>query len=101
MPAISPKLGEFLIKTTHAKDIDDAIRRVFSDYLDLKLEHLNKLIEQYKARWKMSFEEFQNHIKEETLGRNVYSYDTEKNFWEWEEVETLKAHYEELKSQWI
>jgi len=64
MPAISPKLGEFLIKTTHAKDIDDAIHRVFSDYPDLKLEHLNKLIEQHKARWGMSFEEFRDRIKD-------------------------------------
>lgn len=101
MPAISPRLGEFLIRTTHAKDIDDAFHRVFSDYLDLKLEHLNRLIEQYKARWGMSFEKFRDRIKEGTLGRDVYSYDTERDFWEWEEAETLKTHYEELKSQWM
>jgi hypothetical protein len=29
MQAISPKLGEFLIKVTRSKDIDDAFRRFF------------------------------------------------------------------------
>ena len=28
MPAISPKLGEFLIKITHSKDIDDFVEKV-------------------------------------------------------------------------
>lgn len=45
MPAISPKLGEFLVKATRSKDIDDAFRRVFSDYLELKIESFVETIE--------------------------------------------------------
>ena len=33
MPAISPKLGEFLIKTTKAKDIDNAFQKIFQTSL--------------------------------------------------------------------
>ena len=35
----------------------------------------------------MSFEEFKEKIKEN------YSYEVEKDFWEWEEAETLKQYY--------
>lgn len=33
MLTISPRLGEFLIKTTNAKDIDDAFHKIFSGYV--------------------------------------------------------------------
>lgn len=100
MPAISPKLGEFLIKATRSKDIDDAFRRVFSDYLALKLETFTETIEAFTKRWGMSFDEFKKHFKEGSLKKDSYSFDTEQDFWEWEEAETLKKHYETLIKQW-
>ena len=100
MPAISPKLGDFLIKTTKSKDIDDAFRRVFSEYLELKLERFVKTIESFKKKWGMSFDDFQKHIKEGTLNKDTYSFDVEQDFWRWEEAETLKKHYETLREQW-
>jgi len=39
---MSPKLGEVLVKTTHSKDIDDALSKIFSEYLELKLKTLVK-----------------------------------------------------------
>lgn len=38
MPAVSPRLAEFLVKTTGAKDVDNAFQKVFSDYLELKIK---------------------------------------------------------------
>jgi len=35
------------------------------------------------------------------LKENTYSFNTEKDYWQWEEAETLKKHYEEIKGQWI
>lgn len=32
MPVMSPKLGEVLVKTTHSKDINDALSKIFSEY---------------------------------------------------------------------
>ena len=29
MPVMSPKLGEILVKTTHSKDMDDALNKFF------------------------------------------------------------------------
>ncbi|MDY6854424.1 MAG: hypothetical protein SWO11_06915 [Thermodesulfobacteriota bacterium] len=40
MPAISPKLGEFLVKTTGSKDIDDAFHKILLDYLVIKVKNL-------------------------------------------------------------
>jgi len=48
----------------------------------------------------MSFEEFKRHFREGTLKEGIYSFDIEKDFWQWEEAETLKKHYEEIKGQW-
>lgn len=101
MPVMSAKLGEVLVKTTHSKDIDDALNKIFSEYLELKLKKLHQTIEEFEKRWKMSFKEFKRHTKKNTLEANAYSFSTEKDFWEWEEAETLKKHYEEIKMQWI
>ena len=49
----------------------------------------------------MSFDEFKRHFKEGTLKEDAYSFNTEKDYWQWEEAETLKKHYEDIKGQWI
>jgi len=101
MPVLSPKLGKVLVKTTHAKDIDDAFNKIFSEYLELKLNTLQQTIREFEKKWRMSFDEFKKHCKKKTLEANPYSFNTEKTYWEWEEAETLKKHYEEIKKQWI
>ena len=50
MLSVSPKLGEFLVKATKAKDIDDAFRRVFSEYLVMKITSLAKTTERFKNK---------------------------------------------------
>ncbi|MCL0077276.1 hypothetical protein M1O54_07220 [Dehalococcoidia bacterium] len=101
MPAISPKLGEFLVEVTHSKSIDDALHEVFSDYLELKLRNLHETIEGFQKKWGMDFEEFQKRIKEGSLKKDAYSFEVENDFWQWEEVETLKSHYNHIKEQWM
>jgi AraC-like DNA-binding protein len=101
MPVMSPKLGEALVKATHSKDIDDALNKIFSEYLSLKLEALQKTVERLQRKWNMSFEEFKRHFKDGTLKKDTYSFSTEKDYWQWEEAETLKKHYEKIKKQWI
>jgi len=44
----------------------------------------------------MSFEEFSRRCKEGTLGVDPYSWEVERDFWEWERAETLLKHYETL-----
>ena len=101
MPAISPKVGEFLIKTTGSKDIDDAFSRVLLEYLELKLKYLDEIINDFQKKWEMNFKKKKKRSKEGMLKKDVYSFDTERDFWQWEEAETLKKHYDEMKKQWI
>ncbi|WKZ15018.1 MAG: hypothetical protein QY317_14055 [Candidatus Jettenia caeni] len=101
MAIMSPKLGEILVKTTHSKDLDDALNKIFSEYLVLKLKTLQETITLFQKKWNMNFEEFKKHFKDATLTKDVYTFNVEKDFWEWEETETLKKHYEEIKKQWI
>lgn len=100
MPAISPKLGEFLINTTKAKDIDDAFHKIFLEYLELKLKSLDEKNLEFQNKWEMNFDKFKKNLKERKL-HNIYSFEIEKDFWEWEKAETLKKHYEDIRRQWI
>lgn len=101
MPVMSPKLGEALVKATHSKDMDDALNKIFSEYLELKLKTLQEKVNEFQKKWGMNFEEFKRHFKEGTLKEDTYSFSTEKDYWQWEEAETLKKHYEEIKGQWM
>jgi len=100
MLAISPKLGEFLLKATKARDIDDAFRRILSEYLAMKTNKLANISEGFTKKWGMDFVEFKSRFAKDTLEADSYAFDTEQDFWEWEEAETLKGHYEKLYEQW-
>ena len=100
MLAISPKLGEFLLKATKARDIDDAFRRILSEYLAMKTNKLANISEGFTKKWGMDFAEFKSRLAKGTLEADSYAFDTEQDFWEWEEAETLKGHYERLYEQW-
>jgi hypothetical protein len=100
MLAISPKLGEFLLKATKARDIDDAFRRILSEYLAMKTNKLANISERFTKKWGMDFVEFKSRLAKGTLEADSYAFDTEQDFWEWEEAETLKRHYDRLYEQW-
>lgn len=100
MPVISPKLSEFLIKTTKTKDIDNAFQNIFTEYLELKLKALYNIAEGFQDKWGMDFEAFKASLKSGTFKKDVYAFDFEQDFWQWEEAETLKGHYEALKREW-
>jgi len=100
MLAISPRLGEFFVKTTKSKDVEAAFQKVIADYLELKLKDLHETIKGFEAKWGMTFEEFKAGTKNGSL-ENAYSFNVERDYWQWEEIETLKHHYETLRNEWI
>lgn len=100
MAAISPKLGEFLLKTTRTQDLNEALQKIFSEYLELKVKSLEQKIQQFEQKWHMEFHEFTERIREGSL-QGCDSLEVEQDFWEWEEAETLKEHYEALKKEWM
>lgn len=94
MLTLSPQVGELLLKATHSQDLDEALHKVLRDYLDLKLSALSLDIRQLEEKWGCSFAEFGEKTKDN------YSYEVEKTFWEWEQLETLKSHYQALRERW-
>lgn len=94
MPQLSPQVGELLLKATHSQDLDEALHKVLREYLDLKLSALAAEISRLEAQWRCPFVEFTEKTKHD------YTYDVEKTFWEWEQLETLKSHYQALRERW-
>jgi hypothetical protein len=94
MPLLSPQVGELLLQATQSQDLDEALQKVLRDYIELKLAALADEIRHFEDRWGCSFTEFQEQTKSE------YSYEVEKAFWEWEQLETLQSHYETIRARW-
>jgi len=40
------------------------------------------------------------HAAGDDLSADTYSYEVEQDFWDWEEAETLKAHYQQVQAEW-
>jgi hypothetical protein len=92
--ALSPQVGELLLQATQSQDLEEAFHKVLREYLDLKLASLNAEIGLLEKKWQCGFAEFREKTKED------YRYEVEKDFREWERLETLKAHYQALRAQW-
>jgi hypothetical protein len=100
MPALPPDVGTHLLKATRSRDLDEAFETVFSEYLDLKIARLEETTEQFEERWGMDFSTFKRRLAGGELSADAYDYDVEVDFWEWEEAETLKAHYQQVREEW-
>ena len=101
MVTLSPQLGAFLTKATQTPDMETALWKVLSEYLDLKSDRLGERIAEFEQKWGMLFEEFSRRCEEGDLGEDAYSYEVEKDFWEWEKALTLRHHYEALRLEWM
>lgn len=94
MLTVSPQVGELLLQATQSQDLDEALHKVLREYLDLKLHTLSANIHRFEEQWGCPFAEFRERTKAD------YSYEVEKTFWEWEQLETLKTHYQTLQERW-
>jgi hypothetical protein len=98
---MSPRLGALLTELTEIPDIKMALWKVLSEYLELKCKALEERIVAFETKWDMSFEEFSRKCAEGTLAKEPYSYEVEKDFWEWEQATTLLSYYQSLRLQWM
>jgi len=99
-PPLSPDLGSHLLKATRARDLDEAFETVLTEYLALKIEKLQQTTSRLEEKWGMSFSTFKRRLSENDLSEDAYSQEVEKDFWEWEEAETLKSHYQRVQEEW-
>ena len=99
--SMPPQLGGLLTELAEVPDIGMALRKVLYEYLELKCKALKERIAAFEAKWDMSFDEFSRKCAEGTLAEDAYSYEVERDFWEWEQAVTLQSHYESLRLQWM
>ena len=94
MIVISPKLGELLTRTTQTPDMETALWKIVSEYLDFKIAALRETVSQFERKWNMTLDEFSDRCREGTLDQDAYAWDTEQDYWAWEQAVTLLKHYE-------
>ena len=100
MIAVSPRIANLLSQVGPTPDLEAALWKVLAEYVELKSAQLSQQIAEFESKWGMSFTDFSVRIKKGQLNRDAYSYDVEKDFWEWEKAETLLKHYADLIAQW-
>ncbi|HQE94014.1 MAG TPA: hypothetical protein PLH19_15060 [Anaerolineae bacterium] len=98
---VSPRMGALLTQVTEVPDLETALWKVLSEYIDLKIERLSRSIQEFETKWEMSFSEFAERCAAGTLEQDPYAYHVESDYWEWESAETLLQHYEDLRVQWM
>ena len=94
MLTLSPQVADLLLQATQSQDLEEALHKVLRDYLNLKVASLSAKIGLLEGKWGSPFAEF----RDKTQGD--YSYEVEREFWEWEEMETLRAHDQALHERW-
>jgi len=100
MLTLSPDVEAHLLKVTRSQNLDEAFEKVLSEYLELKIATLQETTDRLEEKWGMEFSTFERRLAEDDLPDDAYSYDVEQDYWEWEEAETLKAHYQQVQAEW-
>ncbi|MFB6280251.1 MAG: hypothetical protein ABEK75_12165 [Salinibacter sp.] len=100
MPTLSPDDGAHLLKATRSQDLDEAFEKVLSEYLELKIAALQKTTDRLEEKWGMEFSTFKRRLADDDLPDDAYSYDVEQDYWEWEDAEHLKTHYQQVQMEW-
>jgi hypothetical protein len=94
---ISLRAGNLLTKVAQTADLDAALWKVLSDYIELKIQALQAEVDRFEKKWGMAFVEFSEKCEAGTLDADPYSYEVESDFWAWERTETLLEHYQALQ----
>jgi hypothetical protein len=95
---VSPRLGALLTQVTEVPDLEAALWKVLSEYIDLKIAYMQRQIQEFESKWNMTFAEFAERCEAGTLDEDSHSYDVESDYWEWEATVTLLRHYESLQA---
>lgn len=97
--SLSNPVYEMAIQLTGESDINDALSKIFKDFYQLKIQSLKEKISKYEKKYGMSFTDFEEACKNGKI-ENPYSYEIEKDNWDWDasiiEAEDLMEY-----EQWL
>ena len=90
---------EALRQLTHESRIDLALPLALKDLLKLKMQNVDEKIATFEKKYNLSHAEFEQACRDGGI-KDPYSYEIEKDDWEWE---ALLAERKELEmvAQWL
>ncbi len=88
-----------LIELTGQPQLDVAIPMALRDAVEHRLQQVEAAIQTYENRYGMSFPEFEARGREGTLP-DRFSYEVERDYFEWDSLVTRRAKLEEIR-QWL
>jgi hypothetical protein len=92
---VSKPLHKIFSDLTGEDRFDVALHLAAKDLLRLKLKENQERLKFFAKRYGMSFEEFQNAWNKDQI-IDKYSYDIEKDYWEWEAAQTDLVRLDEM-----
>jgi hypothetical protein len=84
---VSKPLYKILTELTGEQRFDVALQMATKDLVRLKLQEAEQQIKSFEKRYGMAFEKFQQAWETDQI-TDKYSYDVEKDYWEWETAHT-------------
>ncbi|MFB6212653.1 MAG: hypothetical protein ABEI53_02440 [Candidatus Magasanikbacteria bacterium] len=92
--SVSSDTAKLLKDITGESHLDSAVRMTVEDALHHRLEKVEEKIEEFDDKYGMSFEDFREKWENGEI-EDKYSYDVEKDYWEWEGLVTRKQRIQE------
>jgi hypothetical protein len=97
--SLSNPIYEILQQTAGDSDINDALSKILKDFFHLKIQALQEKISMYEKKYSMSFADFEEACKNGKI-ENPYSYEIEKDNWDWDASIIEKEDLMEYQ-QWL
>ena len=96
---VSKKVERILMDLTGEPEPEVALHMALGDILAHRLEIIQGNLKEFEKKYNMSFADFESAWKKDKLPAK-YSYDVEKDYWEWEGFISRKKKLQEL-SKWF
>jgi len=87
-----------IFQLTEQTDLSRALTVLLTDYFALKVFYLRQEILRYEYKWNMTYFDFE---KKSIDLPNGFSYELEKEYYDWGEKVALLEYYQKLKHEWI
>jgi hypothetical protein len=97
--SLSNPIYEILQQTAGVSNINDALAKILKDFFQLKIHALQEKVSNYEKKYNMSFADFEEACKNGKI-KSPYSYEIEKDGWEWDAAITEMEDLMEYE-QWL
>ncbi len=97
---ISKPIYSILTSLTGEKRADVALELAAKDLLRLRLKEVEERIREFESRYHMKFADFKQAWAAGQIA-NQYSYEVERDYWEWEAAIGDAQKYQQMLDEWL